>query len=170
MIRADELGRIVFGCGNFGGLGSSPALRGKGDDRARALALLDHARDLGLTRFDTANTYGGGVSETVLGEWLRGRSPAERASLQIATKVGNPAGCPPDERPLSAAQVGFHLDEIACAGSDWSRSGSTICTSSIRRRRWPKRCRRWSGRWPPARSPASASPTPRSRTCRRCWR
>ena len=111
MIRSDELGRVVFGCGNFGGLGSSPALRGKGDDRGRALALLDHARDLGLTRFDTANTYGGGASETVLGEWLARQDTAFRARIEVATKVGNPVGCPPGERPLSRAQVAHHLDQ-----------------------------------------------------------
>ena len=111
MIKADELNRIVFGCGNFGGLGSSPSLRDKGDGRDRALALLDHARGLGLTRFDTANTYGGGVSETVLGEWLRGQDRDFRSRLQIATKVGNPNGCPAGERPLSRAQVAHHLDQ-----------------------------------------------------------
>jgi aryl-alcohol dehydrogenase-like predicted oxidoreductase len=110
MIKADELRRIVFGCGNFGGLGSSPTLRDKGDDRERALALLDQARDLGFTRFDTANTYGGGVSETVLGEWLGLQGHAYRSTLQIATKVGNPHGCPPGDRPLSRTQVADHLD------------------------------------------------------------
>jgi aryl-alcohol dehydrogenase-like predicted oxidoreductase len=29
----------------------------------------------------------------------------------VATKVGNPFGCPPGERPLSRAQVAHHLDE-----------------------------------------------------------
>jgi len=111
MIKADERDRIVFGCGNFGGLGSSPSLRDKGDDHERALALLDHARDLGLTRFDTANTYGGGVSETVLGEWLRAQGPQLRSRLQIATKVGNPHGCPAGERPLSRSQVALHLEQ-----------------------------------------------------------
>ena len=110
MIRTTELGRIVFGCGNFGGIGSSPALRGKGDDPARALALLDHARDLGVTRFDTANTYGGGVSEQVLGEWLAAQNAEFRSRVEVATKVGNPVGCPPGERPLSAAQIADHLD------------------------------------------------------------
>ena len=110
MIRADEMDRIFFGCGNFGGLGSSPSLRDKGDSREQALMLLDHARDLGLTRFDTANTYGGGVSETVLGEWLRGQDQGLRARARIATKVGNPVGCPPDDRPLSRVQVADHLD------------------------------------------------------------
>ncbi len=107
----DTLDRIVFGCGNFGGLGSSPTLRDKGDDRERALALLDHAAGQGLTRFDTANTYGGGTSERVLGEWLRGQSAAVRSGFQIATKVGNPNGCPEDDTPLSRTQVAYHLDQ-----------------------------------------------------------
>src|SRR5476651_2739443 len=110
MIKTDELNRIVFGCGNIGGLGSSPTLRDKGDSRERGLALLDHARDLGLTRFDTANTYGGGVSEQVLGEWLGRQDTGFRAGIEVATKVGNPVGCPPGERPLSRAQVAHHLD------------------------------------------------------------
>lgn len=111
MIKAGERDRIVFGCGNFGGLGSSPTFRDKGDDRDRALAVLDTARDLGLTRFDTANTYGGGASEIILGEWLAKQDKAFRARLQIATKVGNPHGCPPDDRPLSRTQVAYHLDQ-----------------------------------------------------------
>jgi aryl-alcohol dehydrogenase-like predicted oxidoreductase len=110
MIRTDELNRIIFGCGNIGGLGSAPTLRDKGDSRERGLALLDHTRDLGLTRFDTANTYGGGVSETVLGEWLRAQGKAFRSGIEIATKVGNPHGCPPGQRPLSRGQVAEHLD------------------------------------------------------------
>ena len=111
MIRPGERDRIIFGCGNFGGLGSSPAYRDKGDDRERALALLDIARELGLTRFDTANTYGGGASEMILGEWLGRQDKAFRARLQIATKVGNPNGCPPDDRPLSRTQIAYHLDQ-----------------------------------------------------------
>jgi aryl-alcohol dehydrogenase-like predicted oxidoreductase len=111
MIRTDELSRVVFGCGNFGGLGSSPTLRDKGDGRERALALLDHARSLGFTRFDTANTYGGGESEAVLGAWLAAQDKAFRARIQVATKVGNPHGAPAGERPLSRAQIAHHLDQ-----------------------------------------------------------
>lgn len=111
MIAADEKHQIIFGCGNFGGLGSSPTLRDKGDDERRAWTLLDHARDVGLTRFDTANTYGGGASETVLGQWLREQGGAFRSGIEVATKVGNPNGCPPDDRPLSRGQVAYHLDQ-----------------------------------------------------------
>jgi len=111
MIAQSELGRIVFGCGNFGGLGSSPDLRDKGDGREAAMTLLDHASAIGLTRFDTANTYGGGDSERLLGEWLASKTTAFRAGLQVATKVGNPHGCPEGDTPLSRAQVARHLDE-----------------------------------------------------------
>jgi aryl-alcohol dehydrogenase-like predicted oxidoreductase len=111
MISTEELNRVVFGCGNFGGLGSSPTLRDKGDGRERALALLDHARGLGFTRFDTANTYGGGESEAVLGAWLGAQDKAFRARIQVATKVGNPHGAPAGENPLSRAQIAHHLDE-----------------------------------------------------------
>jgi len=111
MIAASDLPRMVFGCGNFGGMGSSPAMRSHGDAREQALALLDYARGLGIARFDTANTYGGGASERFLGEWLARQDAGWRAGAHVATKVGNPHGCPPGERPLSRAQVAFHLDE-----------------------------------------------------------
>jgi aryl-alcohol dehydrogenase-like predicted oxidoreductase len=111
MLKPDDVDRIWFGCGNFGGIGSSPALRGAGDSEEEALALLDHARGVGLHRFDTANTYGGGASETILGKWLRSQDASFVLNAQIATKVGNPHGCPPGETPLSRAQIAHHLDE-----------------------------------------------------------
>jgi len=110
VLTEPDLDRIIFGCGNFGGIGSSPSLRSAGDSEARALELLDHARRLGLRRFDTANTYGGGASEEVLGIWLRAQGASFRQTVQIATKVGNPHGCPPGETPLSRAQIAHHLD------------------------------------------------------------
>ena len=110
MLSEGDIERIWFGCGNFGGIGSSPSLRSAGDSEEQALELLDHARRLGLRRFDTANTYGGGVSETVLGTWLRSQGASFVQSAQIATKVGNPHGCPPGETPLSQAQIAFHLE------------------------------------------------------------
>jgi aryl-alcohol dehydrogenase-like predicted oxidoreductase len=103
-------GRIWFGCGNFGGIGSSPKLRGAGDSAATALQLLDQARRVGLRRFDTASTYGGGASEVILGTWLHAQGAAFRRDAQIATKVGNPHGCPPGDRPLSRSQIAHHLD------------------------------------------------------------
>ena len=111
MLTGRDVERIWFGCGNFGGIGSSPSLRSVGDSEEQALHLLGHARQLGLRRFDTANTYGGGASETALGKWLRAQDASFVRSAQIATKVGNRHGCPPGERPLSRNQIVHHLDQ-----------------------------------------------------------
>src|SRR5437764_9585739 len=111
MLSERDRDRIIFGCGNFGGIGSSPHLRSAGDSEEQALELLDHARRVGLRRFDTANTYGGGSSEIVLGKWLRSQGAPFVQSAQIATKVGNPHGCPPGETPLSGSQIAHHLDQ-----------------------------------------------------------
>ena len=111
MLKPGDIDRIVFGCGNFGGIGSSPELRSAGDSEEQALQLLAHARSVGLWRFDTANTYGGGGSEKILGKWLRSQSSSFVQRAQVATKVGNTHGCPADKRPLSRAQVAYHLDQ-----------------------------------------------------------
>src|SRR3954453_10227949 len=111
MLSQSDVDRIVFGCGNFGGIGSSPNLRDAGDSERQALRLLDHARRVGLRRFDTANTYGGGASEKVLGKWLRAQEASFVRTARIATKVGNPHGCPPGETPLSRGQIAVHLEE-----------------------------------------------------------
>ena len=111
MLNPADVDRIVFGCGNFGGIGSSPHLRSAGDSEEQALRLLDHARSVGIRRFDTANTYGSGASEIILGKWLKAQGASFVDGAQIATKVGNPNGCPPGETPLSATQIGYHLDQ-----------------------------------------------------------
>jgi aryl-alcohol dehydrogenase-like predicted oxidoreductase len=111
MLTAHDRTRIWFGCGNFGGIGSSPHLRSAGDSEDQAMRLLDYAREVGLRRFDTANTYGGGASESILGKWLKAQGAAFVQDAQVATKVGNPNGCPPGETPLSARQIAFHLDQ-----------------------------------------------------------
>jgi aryl-alcohol dehydrogenase-like predicted oxidoreductase len=81
-----EVPRIVLGCGNFGGIGSAPEFFGAGESREEAFALMDAAWELGLTAFDTADAYGGGRSETWIGEWMRerGRRPT------LVTKTFNP--------------------------------------------------------------------------------
>ena len=63
--------RVVLGCGNFGGIGSAPAFFGQGETREEAFDLMDAAWTLGFDRFDTADAYGGGRSESWIGDWLR---------------------------------------------------------------------------------------------------
>ena len=71
MLSPADVGRIWFGCGNFGGIGSSPSLRSAGDSEATALRAARPCPAGRLRRFDTANSYGGGASEMILGQWLR---------------------------------------------------------------------------------------------------
>jgi aryl-alcohol dehydrogenase-like predicted oxidoreductase len=82
-----EVSRVILGCGNFGGIGSAPDLFGKGESRDEAFTILDAAWDAGITTFDTADAYGGGRSETYLGEWLRSRKPE---GAVLTTKTFNP--------------------------------------------------------------------------------
>ncbi len=85
-----ETSRIILGCGNFGGIGSSPAFFGQGTPKDEAFRLLDAAWELGITTFDTADAYGGGRSEAFIGEWLSTKGAAVRDALVIATKTFNP--------------------------------------------------------------------------------
>jgi aryl-alcohol dehydrogenase-like predicted oxidoreductase len=79
--------RVLLGCGNFGGIGSAPAFFGQGETLEQALALMDAAWEVGITWFDTADAYGGGRSETYVGEWIRSRRPD---GLRLTTKTFNP--------------------------------------------------------------------------------
>ena len=78
---------------------------GVGIERDKAVACIDAAFDLGINFIDTANAYGLGAAETVLGEALKGRA---RDSFILGTKVFVPMG--PDDRGLSAAQIKKQLD------------------------------------------------------------
>jgi aryl-alcohol dehydrogenase-like predicted oxidoreductase len=82
--------RIVLGCGNFGGVGSSPAFFGQGIPKEVAFRIMDAAWDLGIRAFDTADAYGGGRSETWIGEWLATKPSAVRDQIVIETKTFNP--------------------------------------------------------------------------------
>jgi aryl-alcohol dehydrogenase-like predicted oxidoreductase len=82
-----RISRIILGCGNFGGIGSSPAFFGKGESKDEAFAIMDAAWAAGITTFDTADAYGGGRSEETIGEWLRSRRPE---GIVITTKTFNP--------------------------------------------------------------------------------
>src|SRR6266542_691886 len=98
-----EVSVLALGCGNFGGVGSAPELFGLGDDEASAVALMDAARENGITLFDTANSYGGGRSEEWVGRWLRSRGA--RDEVVLTTKVRSPVGPGPGEEGLSARHI-----------------------------------------------------------------
>jgi aryl-alcohol dehydrogenase-like predicted oxidoreductase len=99
-----SVSRIVLGCGNFGGVGSAPAFFGQGTSRETAFELMDRAWELGVTTFDTADAYGGGRSETWIGEWLRARGASVADRIVLTTKTFNPMAEGAD-RGLSRARV-----------------------------------------------------------------
>jgi aryl-alcohol dehydrogenase-like predicted oxidoreductase len=85
-----DVSRIILGCGNFGGIGSSPAFFGAGEAEPEAHALLDAAWEAGITTFDTADAYGGGRSESFIGSWLAAKGADVRDRIVLATKTYNP--------------------------------------------------------------------------------
>ena len=101
--------RIILGCGNFGGVGSTPSLIGFGETKSQAFQLLDAAKGYGILQFDTANSYGGGLSEDYLGQWIQQQTPSYRHTLEISTKVGNPFATTAEFNPLSFHEINLHL-------------------------------------------------------------
>jgi aryl-alcohol dehydrogenase-like predicted oxidoreductase len=99
---------VALGCGNFGGIGSVPDLFGRGDDEDTAFALMDAAREHGISLFDTANSYGGGRSEEWIGRWLASRGA--RDDVVLTTKVRNRVGPGPGDEGLSARHIREQAD------------------------------------------------------------
>jgi 1-deoxyxylulose-5-phosphate synthase len=76
-----------------------------GVEREQARACVQAAFDAGINFIDTANVYGQGAAEEVLGEVLAGR---ERSSYVLATKVYFPMSA--SDRGLSAPQIHKQID------------------------------------------------------------
>lgn len=78
----------------YGAMGLSE-FYGQTDDR-HSLQLLNKLRDLDITFIDTADLYGRGHNEQLIGQFLAGLNRAERLKFTVATKFGI-------ERPADAA-------------------------------------------------------------------
>jgi aryl-alcohol dehydrogenase-like predicted oxidoreductase len=72
-----EMARPFLGAMNFG----------KRTSEAESKAIVARALELGILHIDTANAYGDGISETIVGDALR-RSGGARDKVTIATKCG----------------------------------------------------------------------------------
>jgi aryl-alcohol dehydrogenase-like predicted oxidoreductase len=115
-VERSELGRsgisvtqVILGGGNFGGVGSAPAFFGQGIPRDEAFRIMDAGWELGLTTFDTGDVYGGGRSETWIGEWLATKGSAVRDAITVETKTFYPADVDAD-RGLSRERVRRRID------------------------------------------------------------
>ncbi|MFC7106604.1 aldo/keto reductase [Nonomuraea rubra] len=129
-----QVSPICYGTWQFGGDW------GQVDEQA-AVAAIRHARERGVTFFDTAQGYGFGVAERVLGRALEG----DRDQVVIATKGGLRMDGDRLVRDSSPAWL-----RQGC-GRAWKRSAPTTstctrCTGPIRAprsRRAPPRCATW---------------------------
>ncbi len=91
---------VTLGTMNFGGRTS----------KEEAVRIVHRALERGITFFDTANVYGDGASEAILGEALRD-ARVSRDQVGIATKVGLKRRSRGRPEGLSAAVVKGALDE-----------------------------------------------------------
>jgi aryl-alcohol dehydrogenase-like predicted oxidoreductase len=89
--------RVCFGVMTFGSQ----------TDRAAGTRMADVAIEHGVNFFDTANSYNGGLSETMLGEILKGR----RDRVILASKVFNKMGDGPEDAGLSRGAMRKQIDE-----------------------------------------------------------
>lgn len=88
---------------------------GRRTDEAESKRILARALELGIRHFDTANAYGDGASERIVGEALRGA----RERVVLATKCGfGRVGGKPEG--LGRARIEAAIDEsLRRLGTDW---------------------------------------------------
>ena len=93
-----QVSRLCLGTGGFG----------SDISQADSHVLMDHALDLGINFFDTANVYGGkqgeGLSEQIIGRWFA-QGGRHREKTVIATKVWGITGEWPNDSKLSARHI-----------------------------------------------------------------
>jgi 1-deoxyxylulose-5-phosphate synthase len=92
-----EVSRLCFGTMTFG----------KPVDQETATRMVDRCMDEGINFFDTANMYQTGLSESMLGQAMRGK----RDKLIVATKVRAKMGDGPDESGLSKRAIFRAIDD-----------------------------------------------------------
>lgn len=80
---------------------------GHGADEAEANRMVHLACDAGVNFFDTANSYGDGESEVLLGKALKGR----RRDAVVATKFFNPMGTGPNDSGMSRLHIMQAIDD-----------------------------------------------------------
>ncbi len=76
---------------------------GSGADEATSFEIMDRFMELGGTFLDTANVYNGGLSERIVGKWIKERGV--RDEVVLATKVYGATGPGPNERGLSRINI-----------------------------------------------------------------
>ena len=106
--------RLGFGCVNLGSAGAQQSVRAD-------VRLVQEAIDHGVGVFDTADAYGNGASERILGRALRGR----RDDVVVATKGGYVfrERLPVEQRGRRLAARAIHATRRSRAGGGPAGSG-----------------------------------------------
>lgn len=111
-----DVSPIAIGAMTYGEPNRGHPVWSKGEDDARP--LIEHALDVGINFFDTANMYSNGSSEEILGRALK--DFANRDDVVIATKLRHPMRPGPNGRGLSRkaimTEVEHSLDRL---GTDY---------------------------------------------------
>lgn len=100
-----RVSEFCLGTMTFGGQGGTWEALGALDKRA-ASELVARALEAGITCYDTANVYGDGESERILGRALG----LKRKDVVISTKVGFPTGPGENDRGLTRDHVCLAAD------------------------------------------------------------
>lgn len=100
-----KVSELSLGAMTFGGSGATLKAIGALDEK-QSTEMIARALDAGINFFDTADGYGDGESETILGKVLGSR----RRDVVIATKVGFPSGPGPNDRGLSRHHIHSAVD------------------------------------------------------------
>jgi aryl-alcohol dehydrogenase-like predicted oxidoreductase len=99
-----KVSRLCLGTMNFGPLTTE----------ADSFAIMDHALELGINFFDTADVYGWrkgeGITEQIVGRWLA-QGDGRREKIVLATKVYGVMGDQPNEGRLSALHIRRACDD-----------------------------------------------------------
>jgi aryl-alcohol dehydrogenase-like predicted oxidoreductase len=93
-----KVSRLCLGTMNFGPEATEPD----------SFAIMDHALDVGINFFDTADVYGWkmgeGITEQIVGRWMA-QGGGRRQKIVLATKVNGRMGEGPNDRRLSAKHI-----------------------------------------------------------------
>jgi len=160
-----------LGCWAIGGpfwSGATPLGWGEVDDK-ESIAAIHRGLDLGITFFDTADVYGTGHSEQVLGQALQGRrhevavatkfsSVFDAAARQVTGRKNDPAyirqACEDSLRRLNTDRIDlyqYHWNDgpLESAAEVQATLEALVTAGKIRAYGWstdfPERARAWAG-------------------------
>ncbi|WP_179004559.1 aldo/keto reductase [Winogradskyella forsetii] len=96
-----DVSEVGLGCWQIGGNWGNEI------DKKNAFEILNEAIENGVTFFDTADVYGDGRSETLIGEFIKDKG----SNIKIATKFGRGANVFPDQYTEKALRDSV---EVSC--------------------------------------------------------